>query len=151
MGTAKTLNMPINQVEKKIVSVKQEINNIKDKNKDKNDITMEEKEIRTQYKGLELKRKLIAKLKENRIKQELNNTMINSLKEQLRLKQDNIRKMLVGKHDIIKTSFIQKNYKFYILTIIVTLILEVIVGLLLKFVFKTDDTNRIIYSFYQFR
>lgn len=148
VGTAKTLNMPINQVEKKIVSVKQEINNIKDKNKDKNDITMEEKEIRTQYKGLELKRKLIAKLKENRIKQELNNTMINSLKEQLRLKQDNIRKMLVGKHDIIKkTSFIQKNYKFYILTIIVTLILEVIVGLLLKFVFKTDDTNRIIYSF----
>lgn len=148
VGTAKTLNMPINQVEKKIVSVKQEINNIKDKNKDKNDITMEEKEIRTQYKGLELKRKLIAKLKENRIKQELNNTMINSLKEQLRLKQDNIRNMLVGKHDIIKkTSFIQKNYKFYILTIIFTLILEVIVGLLLKFVFKTDDTNRIIYSF----
>lgn len=147
VGTTKTLNMPININEKKIESIKQEIRNIKEKNSDKNDITKEEKEIRINFKKLELKKKLIVKLKENKIMQESNNNMLNSLKENLRAKQDNIRNMIDNKHDIIKKdSFIQKNYKLYLFTVLMASILEVIVALLLKYIFKTEEINKIIYS-----
>lgn len=147
VGTSKTLNMPININEKKIESVKQEIRVIKDKNNDKNDITKEEKEIREKFKILELKRKLIAKLKEFKIREKTNNEMLDSLKEKLRLKKDDIRNRLNEKHDIIeKDSYLQKNYKLYLFTVLTACILEIIVAILLKYVFKTEELNKIIYS-----
>ncbi len=147
VGTNKTLNMPINQIEKKISGVKQEINNIKEKNDDQNSISEEEKATRKKFKELDLKRKLIANLKENKIMSESNVKVINSLKESMQIKQDNIRYKLENKHDVIeKDSFIRKNLKMYVGIMGIALVLEILVFLLLKFFFKTESVDKIIYS-----
>lgn len=147
VGTSKTLNMPINQVDKKIASVRSEIKIIEDKNSDKNSITEEERNTREKFAELGLKRELIAKLKENKIMSESNLKMIDSIKENIQVKQDTVRSRLESKHDVVKKdSFIRKNAKMYLIIFLIAVILEVMVFLLLKYMFKTEDVKRTIYS-----
>ena len=147
VGTTKTLNMPMNQVDKKISSVKQEVNDIKEKHNNKNSISEEEKITRKKFNELELKRKLIATLKENKIMNESNVKVINSLKENIQVKKDSIRSKLESKHDVIeKDSFIRKNSKVYLGIGTIAIIVEILVFLLLEFFFKTEDPKKIVYS-----
>ncbi len=147
VGTSKTQNMPINQIEKKISSIKQEINDIREKHSDKNSISEEEKRTSKKFQELKLKRDLISKLKENKIMNESNVKVIDSLKESIQSKKDLIRDKLESKHDVIeKDSFIRKNSKVYLTIGAVAIILEIMVFLLLEFFFKTEEVHKIIYS-----
>lgn len=147
VGTAKTQNMPINQVEKKLSSVRQEIRDIKEKHSDKNSISEEERITRKQFNELDLKRKLIAKLKEHRILSGSSSKTVNTFKESIQTKKDDIRSKLESKNDVLKKeSFFRKNSKMYLAISVIAIILEIIVFLLLELVFKTKDLNKIIYS-----
>ncbi len=147
VGTIKTQNMPINQVEKKISSVRQEIRDIKEKHSDKSSISEEEKETRKKFNELDLKRKLIAKLKEHKILNESSLKTVDTFKESIKTKQDDIRSKLESKNDVLKKeSFFKKNNKIYLAIGIISVILEVLVFLLIELVFKTKELNKIIYS-----
>ncbi len=147
VGTSKTQNMPINQVEKRLTSVRQEIKNIEDKFNDRNNISEEERETRAKFRELELKRGLISKLKESKIKDETNVEVIESIKEKIREKHDVIKERVNKKHDVIeKDSVFKRNLKKYIVVFILALVLEGLVFLSLKYFFKTTDMNKMIYS-----
>ncbi len=147
VGTNKTLNMPINKVDKRLFSVRQELRSIKEKANENSNITQEEKEIKEKFRNLECKRDLLMKLKSNTVKGDSSTEMLESLKENIRKKQDGIREKLELKHDVIeKESLIKKNSKTYLGISVIAVILEILVAIILKYVFKVELIERIIYS-----
>lgn len=127
VGSNKTLNMPINIVEKKIISSKEEIDRIKEKSLEPANSSEKELEIKRAFAEAEDKKKIISILKEENYQRKTNDQMLFSLREKLTSKKDKIQEKRLQKHDLITPiSIFELNKKTFITIFVIAAILEII-------------------------
>lgn len=140
VGTSKTTTMPINLVNNKITSIKNEIKRMREKNLENMGATENERKIRGKFNEVECKRKLIEDLKTEKIKQQAGDHILKDMRQKILEKREEINKKQDVKHDILEkhSAFVHNKIKNIVL-LLVMIVLEALVVFFKPNLLKKQD------------